>query len=556
MNSRLNMILALVGAALSFLAAPVEAIACHDLSKGLETAPNVRIDIAELVPAGSNFTGNTTNPSANINLTNLPAHCRVSAWFNTAVNNTVNFEVWLPVANEWNARLLTFGNGGWGGNVVYPDISRGLKQGFASMSCDTGHRAPSSDGVMFSDQEASIDFGHRALHLSVGHAKQIVNAFYEEPASWSYYSGCSTGGRQGFAEVQRYPDDFDGALIGAPVIWQTHLQAWENYVTIGQYPNTSDTFISTEQWTAIHNEAVRQCDTTDGLKDGLISDPTRCYFHPETLLCNKASTNLSACLTPPQLANLKTKYDPWVDTNNTLVYPGMSVGSELGGIQRYTNAPVGGGYGLSFFQYAILNDTSFTSTDITFADVQTAELINSYGAIEDAFSPNLTSFRDHGGKILHYHGWQDSVAPSAISPLYYSNVLDFFSEHENATSEDVSSFYRLFMVPGLQHCSSGDGAWVLGSASQVIDPPQNNSLHNALLALVEWTETDSAPDMLVGTRYTNVTRIGDTLIDDTVAYTRPICQWPALAEFQGDDKNNASNWVCPPSVFESFSTIE
>ncbi|KAH7136214.1 Tannase/feruloyl esterase [Dactylonectria macrodidyma] len=297
-------------------------------------------------------------------MSDLPAHCRIAAQFNTSSSSTVHFELWMPAEEEWNNRFLVVGNGGWAGAINYPGMGRGLRSGFAGMSTNAGHNSTADDGTWFRNEEESIDFGHRALHLSIEYSKQLIEAYYSRPTSWSYYMGGSTGGRQGLAEAQLYPEDFDGILVGCPVIWQTHLEAWENYVGKGQYPTTLDTYISADQWTSVHEEVLRQCDGRDGVKDGIISDPKRCDFTPESLLCGIRSNDASKCLTPAQLTNLKAKYNPWIDVNNTFVYPGIAPGAEEL-VQFYTNGPAPGGIGLTFYQNAILNDSTFEALDIS-----------------------------------------------------------------------------------------------------------------------------------------------------------------------------------------------
>ncbi|KAH8895586.1 tannase and feruloyl esterase [Thozetella sp. PMI_491] len=528
---------------------------CSQLLFGwaISNSTEVIINIAAQVEGGTTFVGNTTGILAtspthrplsyNLRLPDLPAHCRVAAQFNTSSDSTVNFEIWMPDISQWNGRFLAVGNGGWAGASQLKD--------FATMSTNGGHNSTSDDGTWFQYPEQSIDYGHRAMHLSVVHAKTILSHYYGVVASWAYYMGCSTGGRQGFAEVQRYPDDFDGALVGSPVIWQTHEEAYEDWAGIGFYPNTLDTFISTTQWSKIHEEALHQCDHIDGVRDGIISDPPSCNFVPETLLCKGNESDADSCLTAPQLANLKRLYGDWVETNNTLVWPGVPLGAELTGIQYYTNAEIGGGYGLDFYRYAILNDTQFQSTDITYEDVLTAEKINSYGGISDAFDPDLSAFEARGGKILHYHGWQDSVVNTPISILYYNKVMSHFADAAGTGPRvSVPDFYRLFMVPGLGHCSGGDGAWALGTSGQLMPPLQNDTLHSALLALVQWTEGGKAPEVLVGTRYVNETTEGDQALDLTVDFTRPSCRWPSVPKFRGGNVNNASHWICPPNILD------
>lgn len=335
------------------------------------------------------------------------------------------------------------------------------------------------------------------------------------------------------------------------------MEAWENYVSKYQYPNTLETFISVDQWTTINTEVLNQCDALDGLIDGIISDSRRCHFVPEALLCSVGTSN-SSCLTPPQIMNLKTLYAGWTDVNATLVFPGIPLGSELTGIQYYTNSATPGGFGADFYAFAITNDTNFDPTTITYADVQLADKINTYGAISDAFDPDIRAFKSKGGKIIHYHGEADSINNAFISPLYYGKVLDFFAglpANDTASNNKVSDFYRLFSIPGMGHCSGGPGAWAVGAPNQVLPSLNNDTEHNALQALVKWTEapTESAaaaaPTVLIGTKYLNETTVGNVALDLTVKMTRPNCLWPHIPYYTSGDANNASSWVCPKPLF-------
>jgi feruloyl esterase len=250
-----------------------------------------------------------------------------------------------------------------------------------------------------------LQSGYRALHLSTLAAKQILPHIYGLPAAYSYYSGCSTGGRQGWSEVQRYPTDFDGVLVGAPANWMTHLPAWDIRVALQQFPNTSVSYNPENMWATIHAAVINQCDTLDGVVDGIVSDPTRCNFHPEVLACGRR--NETGCLNTAQIANLHRIYTPWWEANNTLMYDGLSPGGET--TYSFLFNGVTPQFGIDFFRNAVLNDTTWDYETINGSTVELADQINP-GDI-NSYDPDLRPFQLVGGKVMQYHGYQDPVIP-------------------------------------------------------------------------------------------------------------------------------------------------
>ena len=319
------------------------------------------------------------------------------------------------------------------------------------MSTDTGHNSTQNDATWTGNAEEMIDFGHRALHLSTAAAKKIIPHFYGIDPAYSYYSGCSTGGRQGWNEVQRYPHDFDGVLVGAPANWMTHLPGWDIRVALEQFPNTKPSFIPAAMWTLIQAAVVKQCDALDGVVDGLVSDPSRCNFHPEVLACGAVGTNSSTCLNPAQIANLHRIYTPWWEANNTFIYNGLSPGGETGYTFLFNGATPQ--FGIDFYRHAIVNDTEWDYSTINGSTIALADAINPGGI--NAYDPDLRPFQNAGGKVLEYHGYQDQVIPSRASGTWYDKVHEFYSGL--GETQDIADFYRLFMVPGMRHCTGGDG---------------------------------------------------------------------------------------------------
>ena len=314
------------------------------------------------------------------------------------------------------------------------------------MSTDTGHNSISSDITWAANHEQKkIDFGYRAMHGSIVLAKEITKAYYAKAPQYNYYSGCSTGGRQGLKDIELYPEDFDGVLAGAPAWWTKHLQPWT--IKLGSYnlPNTSASHIPTPLFSAVGAEALKQCDGQDGLVDTIISDPSRCNFDIEALLCPANVTNQTAagCLTNPQLDTLYKIYNDYVDTNQTFVFPHLEIGSEaqwlvlLGG-----NAP--NPLGTQYVQDFLLNNQSWPWQDFDYSIVQLADRLDPGNATADNF--DLSPFQKKGGKLLQYHGLSDALIATGSSVYFYKHVLRTLLPK----GIDLDDFYRFFLVPGMQ----------------------------------------------------------------------------------------------------------
>ncbi|OIW22474.1 feruloyl esteras-like protein B precursor [Coniochaeta ligniaria NRRL 30616] len=522
------LLLPLMGASLDVLVrATACSSSCHSLT-GLQLSNGTAI-VVEAVPlvAGSNFTGSEVETSYNTPQIDLPSLCRVVLEVQTGGNNTARA--------EWNGRYLTVGNGGFAGSVNYPDIVWGARKGYATMSTNTGHNSTQTDTTWFLNHpERAIDWGHRALHNTTVAAKQVVSAYYHSDASYSYYAGCSTGGRQGLAAAERYPEDFDGVLVGSACTSQTHVAAWQTWIYLTQYPSNTSAYIPSSLWPVISAESMKQCDAVDGVADGVIMNPHKCDFHPEVLLCGRDGVNASACLNGDQLESLQRMYRPWVDGRGTLIFPGMTYGAEAGfSILMGGTTPAFGG---TFWGDAVYNAT-FDWTQFSPGTVAFADMVNPGGA--NAYDPDLRPFEDHGGKVIQYHGFADPLIPATHAEEWYRYVNRFHSDVGRATA--VDDFYRLFMVPGMSHCSGGVGAWVIDAASQGgITPLDSSTDHSIFKSLVDWVEGGRGPEKIVASHFVNNTRsLG-------VQFTRPLCRWPTSAVYSGiGDVNDADNWSCP-----------
>ncbi|KAJ9627327.1 hypothetical protein H2203_003789 [Taxawa tesnikishii (nom. ined.)] len=304
----------------------------------------------------------------------------------------------------------------------------------------------SRDGTWALNKESLADWGYRAMHGSILQSKEITAAYYGKAPRYSYYSGCSTGGRQGLKEVQLHPETFDGVVAGAPAWWTNHLQPWTVKVASYNLPVNSSHHIPASLFPAIAAEVLKQCDGSDGLVDSVIQDPRRCDFYPEALLCGPGVTNQTAsgCLTSPQIDTLYHIYNDYVDVNQTFVFPALALGSEaqwpvlLGG-----NAPAT--LGTQYVQYFLLNDPSWQWQDFDYSIIEQADAQDPGNATAGDFAA-LGEFQKKGGKVLMYHGYSDALIPTHSSVYFYKHVLRTLAPE----GVDLDSFYRFFLVPGMQ----------------------------------------------------------------------------------------------------------
>lgn len=373
-------------------------------------------------------------------------------------------------------------------------------------------------------------------------AKDLVEAFYGKRADWNYHSGCSTGGRQGLKEVQLYPDDFDGVLAGAPAWWTTHLSTWTIRLALNNFPGTADYHIPAALFPAIEREVVRQCDPLDGVKDGIITQPDSCSFFPETLLCQPDTANKSECLTAPQVHTLYNIYGTYYDTNQTFVFPGEILGSEAQWIPKL-GGPKPSRLGIDYPRYFLDLGPEWDWHEYDYSLVELADKKDPGDATADDY--DLQPFQQKGGKLLTYHGLADGNIPAHSSEYFYKSVTKALVPE----GVELNSFYRHFSIPGMQHCvgTPNDAPWYIAGGNQAAVlgtlvhsvPGFEDAEHDALLALMAWTERDVAPERIVATKWKNDSK------QDEVLRQRPICSFPKVAKYDGTgDPDQASSWGC------------
>ena len=426
----------------------------------------------------------------------MPEYCDVRG----VIPSEIKFAVKMPT--NWNGRFQMVGNGGFAGNISHKQMEAGLIEGYAVASTDTGHDSNLEPLATFAynNREKEIDFAFRAVHLTAVTAKKIVEAYYGTEPSYSYWAGCSEGGRQALMEAQRFPEDFDGIIVGAPVLNFSGTlisKIWNAKALL------SCTF-DKDKLNILANAVYDSCDGEDGLKDGLIENPLTCNFNPENdlLLCS-GDAEEPECFTRGQIEALKKIYGGTKDSEGNQLFPGQPVGTEA--LKESPKAE-------SFLKYMAFekDDPEYDWQTFNFdTDPQKMAYIHS---IVDATDPDLSAFYANGGKIIHYHGWADTSLNPIMSIDYYEKVLGFMGDQ----TED---FYRLYMVPGMFHCRGGVGC-------DEVD---------WLTPLVNWVEKGNAPEELTGAHST----------EGNVDRTRPICPYPKVSKYKGTgDINTAANFIC------------
>ena len=482
-------------------AASCESLASLKLSNG-------RVTLAQPVAAGA-FTppaGGRGGRGGGAAFADLPAFCRLAATLTPTPASAIKIEVWLP-ASGWNGKFQAVGNGGWNGNIDTNALAAGLRGGYATASTDTGHEG--GGGPWMRDREKVIDYGHRAVHEMAVSAKAAIAAFYESGAKFSYFNGCSAGGRQGLKAAQQYPDDFDGIVAGAPALNATGRASFAIWVA-QNLRKEEGSYIPNTKYQAIHDAVLKACDGLDGVTDGVLENPRACTFDPGVLACTAGDS--PSCLTPPQVEAARKMYQPLTQTGASReIFQGLAYGSELGWNTFGGQQPFA--LGTQMFQQMIFNDPAWDYRTLNFdSHMALVDKVES-GAI-NAMDPNLKPFASSGGKLLMYHGWSDPQIPAGSSVSYYDRVLQTMGGAA-ATQQTA----RLFMVPGMNHCGGGSGT----------------ATFDMLAALEAWVEQGRAPDQIPASRVTG----GKT------ERTRPLCTYPKVATYRGSGStDDASSFVC------------
>ena len=437
----------------------------------------------------------------------LPAFCRVAATLTPTSDSDIKIEVWLP-STGWNRKFQAVGNGGWAGVISYAALAQAVADGYAAASTDTGHVGGTA-AFAVGHPEKVVDMGYRAVHEMTVQAKTIVDRFYAAPPTLSFWNGCSQGGRQGITSAQRYPADFDAIVAGAPAVNWMRLNGVRMAINVLAH-STPEGTIPPAKYPAIHDAVLAACDAQDGVKDGVLEDPSRCRFDPKVLRC--AGEDGPGCLTAAQVETARALYSAVKHprTGAVVFPPLLERGSELGWATLAGAEPVS--TALDAFRYVVFKDANWNwrsfnaATDIDFAELMDNGVLNS--AVVD-----LKPFFARGGKLLMYHGWSDQqVAPG--------NSVDYFTKVARASGKDaVGTSIQLYMVPGMGHCQGGPGT----------------DRFDKMQAIEQWVATGRAPESIVASHMTG----------PNVDRKRPLCPYGKVAKWKGSGSTDeAVNFAC------------
>src|ERR1700756_2569670 len=506
--------------------------ACERLS-GAKIS-NTTITLAQTIAAGT-FNGPPA-PFSGVDITalykSLPAFCRIVAEAKPTSDSDIKLEVWLPVSG-WNGKLQGIGNGGLAGLIDAMPLARSVKNGHPATASDAGHTGSPIDAAWaIGHPEKVVDFGHRGIHEMTRVAKALIQAYYAKAPARSYFAGCSDGGREALMEAQRYPEDYDGILAGAPA------NNWTPLLTTAAYDTQALTldaasFIPQKKIPTIAAAVNVACDELDGVKDGILNDPRQCHFDPATIQCKAEDSD--KCLTAAQVTALKKLYAGTVDSQGHVVYPGYLPGAEegQGGWGLWITGPAPAKSLMAFFGNGFFSGFVYEKPDWDYktfkvdADLQAANEKTAQALT--ATDANLKPFKARGGKLILYHGWNDPAITALNTINYDDSVIKRMGQ------KDVDSFVRLYMAPGVQHCGGGPGADSFGAVGDLkFDDPQ----HSLDASLEQWVEKGTAPSTVIASKFEGQDRTHAKM-------TRPLCPYPQAAKYKGSgDTNDAANFVC------------
>jgi len=508
---------------------------CEALTK--MDIPSVAITSAKSVVAGE-FNG-PPNPFTGADMSSfyksMPAFCRVVAHAKPSSDSDIPIEVWMPLAG-WNGKFEGNANGGFAGSINYLALGASLIQGYATAGTDTGHAASGIDAKWaLGHPEKIIDFGYRSIHEMTRIAKLIVPQFYGSAPAHSYFNGCSDGGREALMEAQRYPDDYDGILAGAPANNWTPLLSLGVAVTQA-VTATPASFIPPAKIPAISKAVLAACDKLDGVADGILDDPRQCRFDPTSIQC-KEGEDTPQCLTAPQVTALKAIYAGLHDAHGQSIFPGYLPGAEDGpeGWSLWITGPAPAKSLMAFFGLGYYSNMVYGKADW---DYKTFELDSGLKAANEktatalnATNPDLSAFQSRGGKLILYHGWNDPAIPAVNTVKYYESVI------AKMGSTTTNTFTRLYMIPGMQHCGGGPGPDEFGEG---MNATASDPQHNVRIALENWVERGTAPTSFIASKAASA---------NSPEITRPLCPYPQSAQYKSTgDPNSADNFVCANPV--------
>lgn len=481
------------------------------------------ITAAECISAGT-----YTPPGSSQPINDMPAFCRVAATLKPTPESNIKIEIWLP-ESDWNERFLGTGTGGGAGSINYGALASGLKRGFATTNTDMGTSPGANEAVGHTERWA--DFGYRATHGMTVTGKEITKAYYKKPFHHAYFAGCSTGGQQALMEAQRYPDDYNGILAGAPANNRTHLHTgfvW-NYKVTNEIPGSA--FLPKEKIVMITNAVIKACAGKDGGApgDNFLTDPRACNFDPETLPKCPDGTDDGTCLTSAQLTALKKIYaGPVNPKTGERIYTPIPLGSENSGagLDYQQNPAISPG--ALFYQYKWVFGHDFDYKTFDF-DRDQDKMDSILAPILNANNPDLEPLKKRGGKLLMYSGTADPLVPYQDAVTYYERVVK-----AQGGQTKTSDFFRFFLIPGMAHCGGGPGLNDCGQNLGMMVTQDSN--HDIMTALIQWVEKGTAPEKIIATAFTD----GDSKKE--IRFQRPVYPYPQLPAYVSGDVNSPDNY--------------
>jgi feruloyl esterase len=475
----------------------LQARSCESLLK--LGSPTVSITLAKSVETG------TLIPTASAGaLPDLPPFCRVILRLSPSTDSAIGVEIWLP-ASGWNGKFLAVGSGGWGGSINYDDMADALRRGYATSATDDGHTDRGASFIA-GHPEKFIDFAYRAEHEMTVEAKKLIKALYGRAARRSYWNGCSGGGREGLLQAYRYPDEFNGIIAGDAA--NMRRNAWALWLAIQTFKDPA-AVIPPDKYPMIHQAVLDACDANDGLRDGIIDDPEGCHVDFRSLEC--AAGDGPDCLTPRQVQTAQTITSPATTTAGRVLFPRLEPGTELRW-DRLAGGPRPADIFVDQFRYVVYQDPNWDWRNFDLE--RDSDRANAVDKDIDELDPHLAAFAKHGGKLLIYHGWADQQVAPGSSIEFYESVLKL-----SANSTQAPNWIRLFMVPGMAHCTGGEGPDTFDKVS----------------LLERWVEKGEAPARVIAAHSTA----------GKVDRTRPLCPYPQIARYNGAGSiDQASNFTC------------
>lgn len=476
--------------------------------------------------------------------------CRVQGVARPSSDSEIKFEVWLPPsAAEWTRRMKVNGTGGYAGAIPYARLAQDIGDGFVTAGSNMGHDGGESASWTLNRPEKVKDWGLRAHYSVATAAKTLARSFYGKPVKHAYFEGCSNGGRQAMMMAQNYPDLFDGIVSGAPSMFYPDLLMWLLWTGKALTPTVAfgPPSVSTAQRQAVTARALAACDAADGLVDGQITNPRQCRFDIDTMGPGGDGT-----LTAAEVAVFKAMYMGTVNENTgEQRYTGARYGSEADWSPLFAD---NGGYGpfIGHYVYAVNSPPFDWRVDVNWNSV--------YDHVKDVMtpatsapSPDIRRFVARGGKLIQYHGWNDSVVPPDGSIGYYYALTQFewlrhlpdrvadrlidqltpqvVAATAQAFGHKVREYHRLFMLPAVGHCGGSTGPSSIGGGAPEPPAAYRTPETHVVSAVIKWVEQGVAPDKIVASRFDSA---------GSVVRQRPVCAYPAQAVYKGTGSVDAA----------------